>query len=612
MPDTAPPSTPLPPDALWRRWLPFLAWRGRITRDTLRADAAAGLTGAVLLVPQGVAFATIAGMPPEYGLYAAMLPAIVAALFGSSWHLVSGPTTAISIVIFATLSPLAEPGSPDFVRLALTLAFLSGMIQLVLGLLKLGTLVNFISHTVVVGFTAGAALLIAASQLQNFFGLPIERGAAFHQALRQVALRLPEINPWVTAVGLATLAGSFAARRWLPRVPYMIAGLVAGSLLGVLLNLLLGQERTGIAMLSAVPGALPPLSAPDLSPDALRVTLPIALALAMLSLTEAVSIARAIAIQTGQRIDGSQEFVGQGLSNIAAAFTSGYPTSGSFNRSALNLAAGARTPMAAVFSSLILVGFLLFLAPLMRFLPMAAMAGILFLVAWGLIDRAQIRFILRGPRAEVVLLGISFAATLLMNLEYAIYVGVLVSLVMFLHRTSRPVLEDVKPAIGAGQYHFSADTGLPDCPQIKMLRVGGPIYFGAVDHLQGEFEAVDETTPSQKHLVLVCPGVGLVDLAGGQLLAHEARRRRALGGDLFIYNLRADLIDEQRRSGIVEEIGEDRFIPLGTPAPMTRVLARLDPEICAGCTRRIFRPCREAGEPPLPCRPTARVEPEEG
>jgi sulfate permease, SulP family len=590
---------------LVRRLLPFLAWRHRVDRASLRADLAAGLTCGLILVPQGVAFATIAGLPPEYGLYAAMVPVVVAALFGSSWHMVGGPTTAISVVVFSTLSPLADPGSPEFVQLALTLAFLTGVVMLALGGLRLGGLMNFVSHTVVVGFTAGAAVLIAASQLKNFLGLPIPRGANLEQSLQVLVEEWAQINPWVASVAAFTLIASILARRYLPKVPHMITALVAGSVLAAALNHWLGAARTGIASIGALPFGLPPLSAPDLAIESIRQVLPIAIAVAMLSLTEAMSIARALALKTEQRLDSNQEFIGQGLSNIAGAFFSAYPSSGSFNRSGLNLESGARTPLAAVFSALLLVVMLQLVAPLATYLPLPAMAGVLFLVAWGLIDFAQVRHILRSSRQESVVLATTFGATLLMDLQFAIYVGVLLSLLLYLNRTSRPVVEDVKRSPGEGHYHFSDDTGLPDCPQLKILRVNGSLFFGAVDHVQQKMLQVDIDEPRQKHLLLVCPGVNFIDLAGGQMLAQEARRRRRLGGDLYVLALRSQGRKALRDSGYEESIGIDHFFEVGAADPMDTIVPKLDPAICAGCTRRIFRQCASQPGPPTASSPDA-------
>jgi SulP family sulfate permease len=575
----------------WRAWLPMRHWWHRVDRHTLRADLMAGLTGSIILVPQGVAFATIAGMPPEYGLYAAMVPAIVAALFGSSWHLVSGPTTAISIVVLATLSPLAEPGSAAFVSLALTLSLLVGLVQLALGALRLGVLVNFVSHTVVVGFTAGAAVLIACSQVKNFFGLPIPRQASAADVIGTLVTHLADIHPASAGVAAATLAVSVLSRRLAPRVPHMIVGMVAGSVLAWLMARTLGAPAT-VPTVGALDVLLPPLSMPDLSPATLSMLLPSALALSLLALTEAVSIARAMALKSGQRIDGNQEFIGQGLSNLAAGFFSGYPSSGSFNRSGLNQSAGAQTPLAAVFSAVLLVGVLFFVAPLAAYLPVPAMAGVLFLVAWGLVDWHHIGLILRSSRAESAVLVVTFVSTLVMQLEFAIYLGVLLSLMVYLSRTSRPGVDDVKPDPEPGRYHFSHDTGLPDCPQLKMLRINGSLFFGAVDHVEGELSAVDARCPTQKHLLLVAAGINFVDLAGADLLAREAGRRQRLGGGLYLFNVKPEVMNTLQAGGQAEAIGADHVFPMKSD-PLEAIYPRLDVAQCERCTRRVFRQCRQ-------------------
>ncbi len=578
------------------RLLPFLRWWPLLNRQTIRADAIAGLTGGMVLVPQGVAFATIAGMPPEYGLYAAMLPAIVAALWGSSWHLVSGPTTAISIVVFATMSPLASPGSAEYVGLVLTLTLLVGVFQLVLGVLRLGTLVNFVSHTVVVGFTTGAALLIAASQVRNFFGIDITRGASVWQVLDGLAHQLGQINPYITLVAVVTVACSVLVRRWGPKFPHMIAALLVGSLLAALLNHWFGNSRTGIGSIGALSIGLPPFSHPDLTFETIQKLVPIAMAVALLALTEAVSISRAVALKSGQRIDGNQEFIGQGLSNLVGAFFSGYASSGSFNRSGLNFDAGARTPLAAILSAVFLLLIMLFLAPLAAYLPLPAMAGILFVVAWGLVDRKQIVEIFHASRAETAVLLATFVATLTLDLEFAIYIGVLLSLMLYLNRTSRPPLEDVKPADPQHILGFSTDTGLPDCPQLKIVRLNGSIFFGAVNHLQEALQMIDERNPAHRHVLLVASGINFVDLAGAHLLEQEARRRRAMGGALYLFNLKSEPMEMLKRSGAFDEIGADNFFKLGDDVFHT-LYQRLDAGICSGCTVRIFHPCKGVNGP---------------
>jgi SulP family sulfate permease len=573
------------------RLFPFLNWWPMVNRDTLRADGMAALTGAIIVLPQGVAFATLAGLPPQYGLYAAMVPAVIAALFGSSWHLVSGPTNVISIFLFASLSVLAEPASADYIKLALTVTFLVGVMQLAMGIARMGALVNFISHTVVISFTAGAACLIVAAQLKNFFGMDIPRGLSFLDTLSTFAYGLADTNLYVAAVGAITLLAGIVTRRRYPKFPYMISAMLAGSVSAFLLNLIFGANSTGIAMVGDLPGSLPQLSHPDLSSDTLKKTLPVAFAVMILALTEAVSIARAIAAKTGQRIDGNQEFIGQGLSNIAGSFFSGYASSGSFNRSGANHEAGARTPLAAIGSALILVVLLLVVGPLSHYLPLAVMGAILFMVAYGLIDLRQIGAIVRTSRRETVVMLVTFLSALLVHLEFAIYAGVLLSLILYLVQTSHPQILDVKPDPEPGSYHFSADTNLPDCPQIKMLRINGEVFFGAVDHVQAHLERVDEAVPTQKHVVMMASGINFVDIAGAEMLAQEARRRRRMGGGLYFYRMKDATRNFLERGGYMNDIGRENVFAV-KQRPIDAIYPKLDIGICQTCQRRIFAQCK--------------------
>jgi len=568
---------------------PFLRWWPLVNRTTLRDDLIAGLTGALIVLPQGVAFATIAGLPPQYGLYAAMMPAVIGALWGSSWHLVSGPTTAISIAVFAALSHQAEPGSAQFISLVLTMTFLVGVFQVVLGLARMGALVNFISHTVVIGFTSGAAVLIAASQVRYFFGINVPRGAPFYEIIRQLFEQFRDINPYVLGVSLITLAVGILTRRHLEKIPYMIAAMIVGSLVAEGLNLWLGQSATGIRTIGALPATLPPFTVPDLSLDALRHTLAPAMVITMLALTEAVSISRAIAVRSEQRIDGNQEFIGQGLSNIVGAFFSAYASSGSFNRSGVNYEAGAKTPLASIFASLFLILVLLLVAPLAVYLPTAAMAGILFLVAWGLIDFHHFRSILRTSKSESAILVATLVGTLF-NLEAGIFIGVFLSLVMYLFRSSRPEIIPVVPAPEEGAYHFIRAKGRVECPQLRIVRVNGAIYFGAASYVQSALQQIDEDNPLQKSVLIAAGGITFIDLAGAEVLAQEARRRKRLGGGLYFYRLNASILKFLKRGDYLKDFGEGAFFPV-----MTNVTGALywtlDPDVCRTCNKRIFKEC---------------------
>lgn len=569
--------------------LPFLRWWPMVDKTTTKADLIAGLTGAMIVLPQGVAFATIAGLPPEYGLYAAMVPAIMGAMFGSSWHLVSGPTTAISIAVFASVSPFAEPGSAHYISLVLTLTFLAGLFQLIMGLARMGALVNFISHTVVIGFTAGAAVLIAGSQIKHFLGLQMPRGLPFYEILHQVYAQFSSINPYVTAVGAVTLVSGIVLKKLMPKM-YMILAMVIGSIVALVINQMAGgPEVTQIKTVGALAAHLPPLTYPDLSLSAIQQVLFPALIVTMLALTEAVSISRAIAVKSEQRIDGNQEFIGQGLSNIFGSFFSSYPSSGSFNRSGVNYAAGAKTPLAAVYSSVFLVVILMAVASLAAYLPTAAMAGILFLVAYGLIDFHHIHSILHTSRQETAVLMVTLIGTLI-DLEKGIFFGIILSLMLYLYRTSRPAVIAVVPDSEPGSYHYVPVEDKPECPQVKILRMQGSVFFGAVNHVQQVLQDVDESNPDQKHVLLASSGMNFIDIAGAEMLVQESRRRKKIGGGLYFYRMQNGVRDLLIKGNYMREIGEENLFPAKTH-PIDTIYPKLDSEICRNCQARIFTPC---------------------
>jgi len=577
-------------DPRWRWLLPFMTWLPGVRRTDLRADSVAAITGVIVVLPQAVAFATIAGMPPQYGLYAGMIPAIIAALFGSSRHLVSGPTTAASVVLFSALSIMAPPGTPDYVMLALTLTFMVGVMELGLGLARMGALVNFISHSVVVGFTAGAAFLIAAKQLKHFFGVEMDSSGHFHDILIEFGHHAIEINPYATAVAVVTVLAGIACKRWLPKIPYMIAALVAGSLLGVVLDLILGNAATHIATVGALPAGLPPLSAPSLTMDHIKQLAPAALAVTLFALTEAVSIGRSLAARGGYRIDGNQEFIGQGLSNIAGSFFSGYVATGSFNRSGVNYAAGARTPLAAVLAGVLLIGVVPLVAPLAAYLPKAAMAGLLFLVAWGLIDFEEIHHIMKSSKREISVLAVTFFSALFLELEFAIFAGVLLSLVLYLERTSKPRIITLAPDPRLPGRAFSCEPDVVHCPQLRIIRIDGSLFFGSVPHVENYFDRLRAEHPDAKHLAIVADGINFVDLQGGEALVREAKRRREDGGGLYLINVKQGMWEAMERCGCVDATGA-RNIFQSKEAAIRAIYQKLDKDRCAKCDKRIFLEC---------------------
>ena len=571
--------------SLWRKIFPFLRWWKFMGADTLRADLMAGLTGAIIVLPQGVAFAMIAGLPPEYGLYTAIVTPIVAALFGSSLHLISGPTTAISIVVFTSISPFAEPGSADFIRLALTLTCLAGVYQLALGVARMGALVNFVSHSVIVGFTSGAAILIATSQMKHVFGLDIPRGHSFLQVWMNLLAEVRHVNPYVIIVAILTLAAAVFFKVFLPRWPGMLFAMIVGSLTCMLLS---GSQH-GVRLLGQMPAHLPPPSLPYLSFDIIRELAPKALAVALLGLIEALSIARSISMKSRQQIDGSQEFIGQGLSNIVGSFFSSYAGSGSFTRSGINYQAGAMTPLSAVFSAVFLSLLLLLIAPLTAYLPIAAMGGIILLVAYNLVDIGHIRSIFRTSWEETAVLLTTFFATLFLELEFAIYAGVLLSLILYLNRTAHPTIANLAPDADI-QGHPLIESEA-ECLNLKIIRIDGPLFFGAVNHVGEYLASIDKHSNDKRDVLILGCGINFIDVAGAEMLASEARRLRALRAKLCLCEFKPEAYQVLERGGYIDVIGLDNIFATQTEA-LTRILSAVDPLRCQNCTMPLFKECR--------------------
>lgn len=569
---------------------PFLAWLKYTSRDSIKADFLAGLTGAVIVLPQGVAFATIAGLPPEYGLYTAMVTPIIAALFGSSLHLVSGPTTAISIVVFSAVSHHAQPGSPEFISLALTLTFLAGVYQLAFGLARMGALVNFVSHTVVVGFTAGAAILIATSQMKHITGIAVPKGESFLHTWVDLYNGAGSINPYLVMIAVVTLFTAILVMKLAPKLPGLLIGMVAGSVLAFVLK----NFTDDISLVGEIPAHLPPLSSPEFSFNTMRMLAPEAFAVALLGLIEAVSISRAVATKSSQRIDASQEFIGQGLSNIVGSFFSSYAGSGSFTRSGVNYGAGAKSPLSAIFSAVILMVIVLLIAPLTAYLPIAAMGGVILLVAYRLIEFHEIYQTVRLSKSESAILLTTFFATLFLELEFAIYLGVLLSLVLFLAKTSTPNIPTLSIDSLSGNEHRKfiniRKKPVKQCPQLKIIRIDMSVYFGSINHIQKRINNIVENERIY-NILIEGSGINFIDLAGARGLIEENNRLARQNGGLYFVGLKSSVYEFAAESCFVRDIGNNRFFDSKTKA-IASIYRRLDRSICATCQALLFRECQ--------------------
>jgi len=574
-----------------RELFPFLNWWPLVNKYTLRYDIGAGITNAIIVLPQGVAFAMIAGLPPIYGLYTAIIPPIIAALYGSSWHLISGPTTSISLVFFAALSQFAHPGTDHFIALAFVMTFLAGLIQFAMGLARMGNLVNFVSNSVVVGFTAGAALLIATSQLKNILGIMPPQNATFYHEWEYFINHINQTNFYVLGIAIATLISAISLKllsrkiRWLPN-------LLLAMIIGSLIAYYFANGVDGVKLVGKLSATLPQFQVLDLSMANIKNLFPQAFAVALLGLIQAISISRAVASKSQQQLDVNQEFIGNGLSNIVGSMFSCYASSGSFTRTGINYEAGAKTPMSAIFAATSLALILLFIAPFTAFLPIAAMGGIILLVAYNLVDFKQIKQISKSSKKELGVLVVTFLSTLFLHLEFAIYIGILLSLILYLQSSAKPRIVNVAPMVknNIRQFRNSELNDLDECPQLKILRIDGSMFFAAIEHVRKKLEEINQS--GVHHILIIATGINIIDISGAELLINFSDKLKKSGGCLYLCTLNKTVRDFLAQGEYDKKFGRQNiFVNKETAIP--KIYQRLKQSICDDCQVKIFIECNQ-------------------
>lgn len=559
-------------------------------QQNLRADLMAGLTVAVILLPQAIAFALIAGLPPDMGLYTAIVGAVVGALWGSSNQIHTGPASSISLLVLSSASASAAVGSPDFILAAGLLALMVGVLQIIMGLARLGRLVNFVSDSVIVGFAAGAGILIAVGELRHVFGLSFQ-SRGFVSTLYQIGLGLPSAHLPTLLLGGGTIALILVLRRLNPNLPASLISLVLASFVLILF----GLNQQGVQVMGALPTGLPPLRDLALSGDRIASLSTGALAIAAIGLIQTMAVAKTLSARTGERLDSNQEFIGQGLANIACGFFSGYPIAGSFSRSAVNARAGARTPFAALFSGLFVLVAMLALASLTSYLPRAALAGVLIVVAYGMIDRAAIARIVRGTYGEALIMMVTLLGTLFLPIEFAVLAGILMSLGYYILLTSAPQVHSVLPHDDFKT--LSRQPGKPQCPQLGILDIHGDLYFGATDHVENALRTHRKTHPEQRFLLLRLHAVNHCDFSGILMLENVLRTYRKRGGDVYLTRVQRPVRKFMNSTGFYRRLGRDHFLK---PEDAIEYLFYnvLDPAICIYESNvRVFRECQNLPRP---------------
>lgn len=569
-------------------FVPFVSWVRGYSRHHLKADAFAGLTVAVVALPQSMAYAIIAGLPVQYGLYASIVPAIIGSLWGSSAHLITGPTTAVSLVVFSTLGNLAQPGSLPYLELALFMALMIGVLQIIMGLARFGGLLNFVSHAVLLGFTAGAAVLIAFKQLPGLLGIPVEKDGHFLVQVLGLLSNLHEFHVPTFVMGAVTVIIILAFKKIRPNWPGTLIAMIAVGLLVGLFDL----KHRGVSVVGAIPQSLPPFQVPSMEAlGHLGQLAPGALAIAILGLVEAVSIAKSIADQTRQRLNINREFIGQGLANIGAGLFSGYPASGSFTRSAVNFRAGAKTPLSGIISGLAIAAAVLIAAPLAAMLPLSALAGVLIVVAYELIRTRDIVRTIRATRSDAVVLVVTFLATLILSIEFAIYVGMLLSIGLHLAKTSHPRIYSVVPDLHTGKMVGSAFG--ETCCQMDIIQVEGSFFFGSATFVLDDLQRRLRNHPETANILIRMHHVNTMDASGVHVLEIVLDEVRQRGGGLFFSGINHRVFAVLKNSSLLKEIGETHVRSSTRNAVRQAMRENFCPAICASCRIDVFMECPE-------------------
>ncbi len=539
------------------RFIPLLDWVGELKNPvTLKADIIAGITVALILVPQSMAYAQLAGLPPYIGLYASFLVPIVAAIFGSSRQLQNGPVAIISLMTAAALVPM-NLSVEEYIAYAAMLALMVGIIQMVLGFLRLGVLVDFLSHPVIIGFTNAAAIVIGSLQLGKLFGISTDSGDHLYQTLWSLFSRIPtETHIHTLIIGVFSLALLILFKKFTPKLP----GILITVVLATLLSWISGFGDQGGKVVGEIPVGLPSFALPGFDFAHFSDLIMPAFVIALLSFVEAFSIAKAIASKTRQRLSADQEMVGKGLANMTAGVMQGYPVSGSFSRTAVAFDAGAKTGFAAIVTGVIVGITLLFLTPLLYHLPLATLAAVIIVAVIGLIQFSPFHHAWRVNPHDGFVALVVFLTTLIFapHLEKGIFIGVALSLMFYLYRTMKPHFAEVA-LDDDGTYRNAKMFNLTTSDTLALFRYDGDLYFANAGYLERKILNVVADKPKLKVLMLDVESIDQIDATGEEMLVHMSERLAHAGIEFYITRPKVKLTDVLQRSGLLDKIGKQHI-----------------------------------------------------
>ncbi|MDG2353762.1 MAG: sulfate permease [Gammaproteobacteria bacterium] len=556
------------------RFLPFLAWIHEIKdKDILKADLVAGLTVALVLVPQSMAYAQLAGLAPQYGLYASFLPVMIAALMGSSRQLGTGPVAVVSLLTAAAIPTIIPPGADmvTYAAYASLLAFLVGVFQFALGALKLGLVINFLSHPVVVGFTNAAAIIIGTSQLNKVFG--VDKGMGEHtyeQVWGTLVNATQHTNSWTLFAAIVAFAIMIGVKKYAPKLPGVLIAVAVTTIISWAMSFGLSVEDGGLggAIVGAIPEGLPAMMMPSFDFSVINQMVVTAITIGLIGFMEAISIAKAMAAQTKQRLNADQELMGQGLANVVSSLFQGYAVSGSFSRSAVNISAGAVTGFSSVVTAVIVGITLLFLTPLLYHLPQATLAAVIIMAVINLIKFAPIMHAWKVEKHDAIVAVVSFVLTLLFapHLENGIVIGVILSLTLFLYRTMEPRFTELSAHDGSSMFVNALDNKLDRCEVVSIVKYSGSLYFANAGYFEDKIlKLIADKHECLKYIIVDMAGINQIDASGEDVLSGLLDRCSA-GGVEILFARTEGIERVLKRSGFMDKYGEERFYERRTDA----------------------------------------------
>ena len=537
---------------------PFTDWVGELKRPAVRrADITAGVTVALVLVPQSMAYAQLAGLPPHYGLYASFLPVAIASIFGSSRQLATGPVAVVSLLTASALGPLAADNPQAYLSYAVTLALLVGLVQVILGVIRLGFMIAFLSHPVVLGFTNAAAIIIATSQLGNLFGVEPGPTEAHYETVWQSIVLAVESPHWPTiSITLLTLVAIVAIKRYYAKLPNVLLAVAVTTLV----SWLIGFENLGGRVVGSIPSGLPPFELPQLDFATITQLSGIAFTIALIGFMEAVSVAKALAVRTRQRLDANQELIGQGLGNITASCFQGYAVAGSFSRSAVNSEAGAVTGFSAVVTGATVGLTLILLTPLLYHLPQPTLAIIIIMAVGGLVRVKPLIHAWKAQKHDGIVALTTFVLTLAFapNLETGIVTGVLLSLGLYIYRTMSPRIYSLSRHVKGG-LREAGRANPRQCPKIEMLRFEGPLFFANTTYFENKVLERVAAMPGLKFIIVDAVAINEIDATGEAMLRTLSETLAGLNISILFARVPGVVMATLRRTGFVDETGEHHF-----------------------------------------------------